>query len=157
MIKGLLSRLQIFLYMKEKMYLKLSVMIFLFKMLQILSYSSSNFEFLNMHISLVNFSRHMCDVIGVNRSMKRESVKVLDQFIKSHNKQMNNHNRIINCTMVYREAIGHTNMHSKGCGRSFLEFIKDTVRRKAWTIFCKRKTFVLTKNHRLCSDHFTRE
>ena len=69
-----------FLYMKEKMYLKLFVLIFLFKMPHILSFSSSNFEFLNMHISLGNFSRHMCDVIGVNRSMKRESVKALDQL-----------------------------------------------------------------------------
>ena len=62
------------------MYLKLFVFIFLFKMLHILSFSSSNFEFLNMHISLGNFSRHMCDVIGVNRSMKRECVKALDQL-----------------------------------------------------------------------------
>ena len=46
---------------------------------------------------------HMSDVIGVNRSMKREiSIK-----------QMNEHNRIINCTMVYREAIGYTNVHRK--------------------------------------------
>ena len=34
------------------MYLKLFVLIFLFKMPHILSFSSSNFEFLNMHISL---------------------------------------------------------------------------------------------------------
>ena len=134
------------------MNLKLSVLIFSFKMLHILSFSSSNFEFLNMHISLGNFSRHMCDVIGVNRSMKRER-----SIIKSHYKQMNDHNRIINCTMVYREAIGYTNMHRKGCGKSFLAFSKDTVRRKAWTIFCKRRTFVPTKNHHLCSVHFTRE
>ena len=40
--------------------------------------SSSNFDFLNMHISHGNFSRHLCDVIGVNWSMKRESVKALD-------------------------------------------------------------------------------
>ena len=85
------------------------MLIFLFKMLHRLSFSSSNFEFLNMHISLGNFSRHMCDVIGVNRSMKRER-----SIIKSHYKQMNDHNRIINCTMVYREAIGYTNMHRKG-------------------------------------------
>ena len=32
---------------------------------------------------------------------------------------MNYHNRIINCTMVYREAIGYTNVHRKGCGKSF--------------------------------------
>ena len=70
---------------------------------------------------------------------------------------MNDHNRIINCTMVYREAIGYTNVHSKGCGESFLAFSKDTVRRKAWTIFCKRRTFVPMKNHHLCSDHFTRD
>ena len=49
-------------------------------MLHISSFSSSNFEFLNMHISLDNFSCHMCDVIGVNRSMKREYVKALDQL-----------------------------------------------------------------------------
>ena len=74
----------------------------------------------------------MCDIIGVNRSMKRESVKV-----KSHYEQMNDHNRIINCTMVYREVIGYTNLHRKGCGKSFLAFSKDTMRMKAWTIFCK--------------------
>ena len=34
------------------MYLKVFVLIFLFKMPHILSFSSSNFEFLNMHISL---------------------------------------------------------------------------------------------------------
>ena len=62
------------------MFLKLYVLIFWFKMLHVLSFSSSKFEFLNMHISLSNFSRHMCDVIGVNRSMKQESVKALDQL-----------------------------------------------------------------------------
>ena len=62
------------------MYLKLFVFIFFFNMLHILSFSSSNFEFLNTHISLGKFLRHMCDVIGVNRSMKRESVKALDQL-----------------------------------------------------------------------------
>ena len=62
------------------MYLKLSVLIFSFKMLHILSFRSSNFEFLSMNISLGNLSRHICDVICVNRSMTRESVKALDQF-----------------------------------------------------------------------------
>ena len=111
-----------------------------------------------MHISLGNFLRHTCDVIGVNRSMKRECVKGESTWsiIKSNYKQMNDHNRIINCTMVYREAIGYSNVHKKRCGKNFLAFSKDTVRMKAWTIFCKRRTFVPTKNHRLCSDHFTR-
>ena len=49
-------------------------------MLHVFSFSSSKFEFLNMHVSIGNFSRHMYDVIGVNRSMKRESVKALDQL-----------------------------------------------------------------------------
>ena len=58
--------------------------------------------------------------------------------------------------MVYREAIGYTNVHRKGCGKSFLAFSKyHTVRGKTVTIFCKRRTFVPTNNHRLCSDHFT--
>ena len=32
---------------------------------------------------------------------------------------MNYHNRIINCTIVYREAIGYTNVYRKGYGKSF--------------------------------------
>ena len=59
--------------------------------------------------------------------------------------------------MVYCAALGCSNVHRKGCGKSFFTFPKDTVRRKAWTIFCKREAFVPTKNHRLCSDHFTRD
>ena len=46
----------------------------------------------------------------------------------------------------------------KDVGRGFFfTFTKDTVRRKAWTIFSKREAFVPTKNHRLCSDRFTRD
>ena len=54
-IKGLLSRPQIFfLYIKEKMYLKLFVLIFVFKMLHILSFSSSNFdESMNVHTRVI--------------------------------------------------------------------------------------------------------
>ena len=64
--------------------------------------------------------------------------------------------------MVYREAIGYTNVYRKGYGKSFgwfffVAFSKDTVRKKGWTIFCKRRAFVPTKNHLLCSDHFTRD
>lgn len=47
-------------------------------------------------------------------------------------------------------------MHTKGCGKSFFNFPKDAHRRKIWTIFCKRESFVPTKNHRFCSDHFTK-
>ena len=70
-----------FLIYERKNVLKIiHVDFFCSKMLHISSFSSSNFEFLNMHISLDNFSCHMCDVIGVNRSMKREYVKALDQL-----------------------------------------------------------------------------
>ena len=60
---------------EKKMFLKLYVSEFWFKMLHVLSFSSSKFEFHNMHYLLSNFLRHMCDVIGVNRSMKQESMK----------------------------------------------------------------------------------
>ena len=79
MLKAYYHDFRFFIY-ERKNVLKIIRVDFLFKMLHILSFSSSNFEFLNMHISLGNFSRHMCDVIGVNRSMKRESVKALDQL-----------------------------------------------------------------------------
>lgn len=58
--------------------------------------------------------------------------------------------------MVYCAAYGCTNVHTKGCGKSFFNFPKDARRRKIWTIFCKRESFVPTTNHRLCSDHFTK-
>ena len=50
MFKGLLSRIQIFLIYERKNVLKIIRVDFLFKMLHILSFSSSKFEFLNMHI-----------------------------------------------------------------------------------------------------------
>uniref|UniRef100_A0A8W8MGE8 THAP-type domain-containing protein n=1 Tax=Magallana gigas TaxID=29159 RepID=A0A8W8MGE8_MAGGI len=58
--------------------------------------------------------------------------------------------------MVYCAAYGCTNVHTEGCGKSFFNFPKDARRRKIWTIFCKRESFVPTTNHRLCSDHFTK-
>lgn len=45
----------------------------------------------------------------------------------------------------------------KDVRRFSFTFPKNTMRRKTWTIFCKRKDFVPTKNRRLCSDHFTRD
>ena len=41
--------------------------------------------------------------------------------------QMNDHNRIINCTMVYREAIGYTNVHGKGCRKRFSWILQGSV------------------------------
>ena len=59
--------------------------------------------------------------------------------------------------MVYYAAFGCSNVHRKGCGKSFFTFPKDTVRRKAWPFFGKHEAFVPTKNHRLYSDQFTRD
>ena len=67
-----------FLFLRLKnMLFKSPVLIFWFKTLHVLSFGSSKFEFRNMHILLGKFSRHMCDVIGVNQSMKRGGVKAL--------------------------------------------------------------------------------
>lgn len=57
--------------------------------------------------------------------------------------------------MVFCAAYGCTNRQTKGCGLSFFSFPKDSARKKTWTVFCRRDDFVPTKNHRLCSAHFS--
>lgn len=54
----------------------------------------------------------------------------------------NEHNMIINCTMVYRAAFWYTNEHRKGYGKRFFSIIPQIyVAGKARTIFCKREAF----------------
>nr|XP_022290565.1 THAP domain-containing protein 1-like [Crassostrea virginica] len=57
--------------------------------------------------------------------------------------------------MVFCAAYGFTNRKTKGCGLSFFSFPKDSARKKTWTVFGRREDFVPTKNHRLCSAHFS--
>lgn len=59
--------------------------------------------------------------------------------------------------MVFCAAYGCSNRQKKGCGLSFFSFPKESVRKKTWTIFCRREDFVPTKNSRLCSVHFSKD
>jgi hypothetical protein len=59
--------------------------------------------------------------------------------------------------MPYCAAFGCNIRQKKGSGHSLFRFPKDAGRRKAWAIFCRRKDFVPTENHRLCSLHFTKD
>ena len=59
--------------------------------------------------------------------------------------------------MVFCAAYRCNSRHKKGCGLSFFSFPKEVVRRKTWTIYCRRDVFVPTKNSRLCSLHFSKE
>lgn len=40
---------------------------------------------------------------------------------------------------------------------SFFSFPKDSVRRKTWTIYCRRDKFVPENHSRLCSKHFSKD
>ena len=56
----------IFLYIKENMLLNSFIKFICVKKLYFQRYSFSKFEFPNMHIFIGDFTRHYCDVKGVN-------------------------------------------------------------------------------------------
>ena len=57
--------------------------------------------------------------------------------------------------MVYCAAFGCNNKAEKGSGISFFTFPKDDNLRKQWAHYCRRKEFIPTSGHRLCSMHFS--
>nr|XP_022316756.1 THAP domain-containing protein 11-like [Crassostrea virginica] len=57
--------------------------------------------------------------------------------------------------MVYCAAFGCNNKAEKGSGISFFTFPKDVNLRKQWAHYCRRKEFIPTSGHRLCSVHFS--
>lgn len=59
--------------------------------------------------------------------------------------------------MPFCAAFGCASVHKKGCGMSFFSFPKDSVRRKTWTIYCRRDKFVPENHSRLCSKHFSKD
>lgn len=59
--------------------------------------------------------------------------------------------------MVFCAAYGCSSRQRKGCGLSFFSFPKESVRKKTWTVFCRREDFVPTKSSRLCSVHFSKD
>ncbi|XP_060782071.1 zinc finger protein 43-like isoform X2 [Neoarius graeffei] len=59
--------------------------------------------------------------------------------------------------MVYCAAYGCNNSNEKCPGVSFFAFPKDPKLRKVWAHYCRRKNFVPTVSHKLCSDHFTED
>ena len=91
----------------------------------------------------------------VNQSTKQEGLYLSNQL--SHPSTVTNRLTIIKglltVIMVHCAAFGCYILHRKGCGKTFT-FTKDTVRRKAWTMFSKSEAFVPTMNFRLCSDSF---
>ena len=106
-LKGLLSRLQFFFIYERKNLLKI-ICVDIF----VLSFSSANFEFPQYAYFIGKFFvpyvwRHTWRCQSENEARMRESPW---SIIKSHYKQINDHNRIKNCTMVYREAIGYETM-----------------------------------------------
>ena len=137
------------------------MLFFWFKILHVLAVQSLNFVtcIFNRQIFAPYVRRHRCQ--SVNEARRRDSTCLYLSNQLSRPSTVTNRLTIIKglltVKMVYYAAFGCSNVHKKGCGKSFFTFPKDTVRRKAWPFFGKREAFVPTKNHRLCSDQFTRD
>lgn len=95
-----------------------------------------------------------CDVLC---DLEREGVKTA----VSHHCNRITFNRPLNHVVLIRllitEYYGVLSRQKKRCGLGFFSFPMESVRKKTWTIFCRREDFVPTKNSRLCSVHFSKD